>query len=123
MSIIILIILKPIKPSVRNALVNAFERLVASLKVSAPRLVQPESLRQVVIVLQVQPFICAQNANRSRVCFILKSPMLLDLEYHKTILGPLIRAISYLPDTSKAVLVKWWAQMNVERLRTFLGTS
>jgi len=87
--------------NVRNVLASAFERLVASLKVAAPRLSQPESLRQVVIVLQ--------------------SPMLLDLDYHKSILGPLIRAIPLLPERSKDVLVSWWSQMSAERMRTFLG--
>jgi ubiquitin-protein ligase E3 A len=87
--------------NVRNALASAFERLVASLKVAAPRLVQPESLRQVVTVLQ--------------------SPMLLDLEFHKTILGPLIRAIPLFPENSKSVLVSWWSQMSADRMRTFLG--
>ena len=39
--------------NVKNVLASAFERLVASLKVAAPRLSQPEDLRQIVIVLQV----------------------------------------------------------------------
>jgi hypothetical protein len=47
--------------------------------------------------------------------------MLLDLDYHKSILGPLIRAIPLLPERSKDVLVSWWSQMSAERMRTFLG--
>lgn len=42
-----------IQPNVRNVLASAFERLVSSLKVSAPGLSKPKDLRQVLIVLQV----------------------------------------------------------------------
>lgn len=86
---------------VKNALATAFARLVTSLKVDAPCLTRAESLRQILIVLQ--------------------SPMLLDLGYHKTILGPLLRAISMIPEHSKSALVGWWSQMSPERMRNFLG--
>ncbi|KAL6046302.1 HECT domain-containing protein, partial [Balamuthia mandrillaris] len=86
--------------SVLNILMGAQERLLGNMKISAPRLVTAESLRPLFIVLE--------------------NPLLMNPDYHKSILGPLFLCVGAMPAHSRDILVNWWKNFTVDHLRTVL---
>jgi hypothetical protein len=83
--------------NVVNALSNALERLVRDLRLEAPRLTDIQSLRQILIIFQ--------------------TPLLFTPEFHKPILGPLLKALIALPPSSLRVLTKWWFRAGAGHFR------
>ena len=84
---------------------NATEGLLCKLQVSQ----------------QTQPNFIAAGPALRQLAILMANPLLLEPQYHKQVLLPLLSLIAALPRPCAALLERWWSQLSATQLQQLIA--